>query len=185
MRGKCWIFLSLAVLSFGLAFGQEFPRNETLYISGAAWGPPTDWNPFITWSKANTSGTVGLIYEPLFFYDPVKDELIPWLAEYGKWKSDQLFEVKLREGITWQDGTPLTAADVVFTYELGKKYPAIYYSPMWDYLESVVSVGDYYVEFSFKRKPLYQEFMNNLYNIAIVPKHIWETPYRRGDHKRC
>jgi peptide/nickel transport system substrate-binding protein len=175
MRGKCWIFLSLAVLSFGLAFGQEFPRNETLYISGAAWGPPTDWNPFITWSKANTSGTVGLIYEPLFFYDPVKDELIPWLAEYGKWKSDQLFEVKLREGITWQDGTPLTAADVVFTYELGKKYPAIYYSPMWDYLESVVSVGDYYVEFSFKRKPLYQEFMNNLYNIAIVPKHIWET----------
>jgi peptide/nickel transport system substrate-binding protein len=175
MRGKCWIFLSLAVLSFGLAFGQEFPRNETLYISGAAWGPPTDWNPFITWSKANTSGTVGLIYELLFFYDPVKDELIPWLAEYGKWKSDQLFEVKLREGITWQDGTPLTAADVVFTYELGKKYPAIYYSPMWDYLESVVSVGDYYVEFSFKRKPLYQEFMNNLYNIAIVPKHIWET----------
>jgi peptide/nickel transport system substrate-binding protein len=162
------------VVTSALVLGQEFPRNETLYISGAAWGPPTDWNPFITWSKANTSGTVGLIYEPLFFYDPLEDELIPWLAESGTWKSDRLFEVKLREGLTWQDGKPLTAADVVYTFELGK-YPAIYYNPMWNYLDSVVAVGDYYVEFSFKARPLYQEFTNNLYNIAIVPKHIWET----------
>lgn len=178
MQGKWWRIIVVGLmlgLASGLALGQEFPRDETLYISGAAWGPPTDWNPFITWSKANTSGTVGLIYEPLFFYDPLEDELIPWLAESGTWKGDKLFEVKLREGLTWQDGKPLTAADVVFTYELGKKYPAIYFSPMWDYLESVIAIGDYYVEFSFKEKPLYQEFVNNLYNIAIVPKHIWEA----------
>jgi len=165
--------LALGVLG-GLAFGQIYERSETLYISGAAWGPPTDWNPFITWSKANTSGTVGLIYETLFFYDPLTDELIPWLAESGQWKGDRLFEVKLREGLTWQDGEPLTAADVVFTFELGKKYPAIWFSPMWDYLESVVAVGDHYVEFSFGERPLYQEWESNLYNIAIVPKHLWE-----------
>lgn len=173
MRSK-WLLAVLVVLG-GLALGQVLPRNETLYISGAAWGPPTDWNPFITWSKANTSGTVGLIYEPLFFYDPLKDELIPWLAEYGEWKTAQLFVVKLREGLTWQDGKPLTAADVVFTFELGKKYPAVYYSPMWNYLERVAAVGDLLVEFAFTERPLYQEFENNLYGIMIVPKHIWET----------
>ena len=48
-----------------------YPRSETLYISGAAWGPPSDWNPFITWSKANTSATVGLIYETLFMFSPL------------------------------------------------------------------------------------------------------------------
>ncbi|MEM1544159.1 MAG: ABC transporter substrate-binding protein [Candidatus Bathyarchaeia archaeon] len=173
MRSK-WLLAVLVVVG-GLALGQVLPRNETLYISGAAWGPPTDWNPFITWSKANTSGTVGLIYEPLFFYDPLKDELIPWLAEYGEWKTAQLFVVKLREGLTWQDGKPLTAADVVFTFELGKKYPAVYYSPMWNYLERVTAVGDLLVEFAFTERPLYQEFENNLYGIMIVPKHIWET----------
>ncbi|MEM1913251.1 MAG: ABC transporter substrate-binding protein [Thermofilaceae archaeon] len=173
MRSK-WLLAVLVVVG-GLALGQVLPRNETLYISGAAWGPPTDWNPFITWSKANTSGTVGLIYEPLFFYDPLKDELIPWLAEYGEWKTPQLFVVKLREGLTWQDGKPLTAADVVFTFELGKKYPAVYYSPMWNYLERVTAVGDLLVEFAFTERPLYQEFENNLYGIMIVPKHIWET----------
>lgn len=179
MRSGNWRSVVLVVglmlgLVGGLAFGQVYPRNETLYISGAAWGPPSDWNPFITWSKANTSGTVGLIYEPLFFYDPVEDELIPWLAESGEWKGDRLFEVKLRGGLTWQDGEPLTAEDVVFTFELGKRYPAIWYSPMWDYLTSVVAIGDYYIEFSFGANPLYQEFTTNLYNIAIVPKHIWQ-----------
>ena len=24
----------------------EFPRNETIYVSGAAWGPASTWNPF-------------------------------------------------------------------------------------------------------------------------------------------
>lgn len=46
---------------------------------------------------------------------------------------------------------------------------------MWDYLDSVTAVGDYYVEFLFKGPPLYQEFVNSLYNIAIVPKHVWQT----------
>ncbi len=159
-----------------LAFGQVFPRNETLYISGAAWGPPIDWNPFITWSKANTSGTAGLIYEPLFFYDPVEDKLIPWLAESAEWKSAELYVVKLRKGLTWQDGTPLTAEDVVFTFELGQKIPALWFSYMWDaYLGAAVAVDTHTVEFRFKATPHYQAFDNNLFNLYIVPKKIWAT----------
>lgn len=171
-----WLQVLVAIGLVGaLGFGQVFPRNETLYISGAAWGPPVDWNPFITWSKANTSGVMGLIYEFLFFYDPVKDELIPWLAEKGEWATPTLFRVTLRPGIAWQDGTPLTAADVVFTFELGKKHPAVYFSPMWNYLTSVTAVGTHVVEFAFSGAPLYQSFQNNLYTIAIVPQHIWKN----------
>lgn len=150
-----------------------YPRNETLYVSGAAWGPPSDWNPFITWSKANTTGTIGLVYETLFMYDPLTDKLIPWLAESGEWVDADTYKLKLRKGITWTDGKPMTAADVVFTFELGKKYPAIWFSPMWKYLNSATATGDYEVTFEFTN-PLYQEWANNLYNIAIVPKHLWE-----------
>jgi peptide/nickel transport system substrate-binding protein len=150
-----------------------YARNETLYISGAAWGPVSDWNPFITWSKANSTGTCGFLYEALFHYDPLNDVLIPWLAESGGWTDGDTYELTLREGITWSDGEPMTAEDVVFTFELGNTYPAIWFSPMWNYLDSATATSDYDVVFEFT-DPLYQEFDNNMYNIFIVPKHIWE-----------
>lgn len=152
--------------------GAAYERSETLYVSGAAWGPPSDWNPFITWSKANTTGTIGLVYETLFMYDPMADELIPWLAESGTWSDANTYDLKLREGITWSDGQPLTAADVAFTFELGQKYSALWFAPMWKYLTGVTVVDDYNVKFTFT-DPLYQEWTNNLYNIAIVPEHLW------------
>ena len=151
-----------------------YPRNETLYVSGAAWGAFSDLNPFITWSKANSTGTCGLLYESPFLYDPLADELIPWLAESGEWTDDDTYVMKIREGIKWTDGQTLDANDVKFTYELGQQYPAIWYSPMWNYLDEIVLVDDYTLEFNFT-DPLYQEFDNNLYNIFIVPEHIWAT----------
>jgi len=181
-RGNRGISLILlVVLCVGLigswAAGQVYERTETLYVSGAAWGPPNDWNPFITWSKANTTGTIGFLYETLFMYDPLSDEFIPFLAESGEWVNDRTYEVKLREGMTWTDGEAIMADDVVFTFQLGQKYAALWFSPMLlgdkKYLDSIVQVGDYYVQFNFTN-PLYQEWDNNLYNIPIVPKHLWE-----------
>jgi peptide/nickel transport system substrate-binding protein len=152
-----------------------YERSETLYISGAAWGPPSDWNPFITWSKANTSATVGLIYETLFMYSPLTDELIPFLAESGEWSDADTYEVTLREGLTWADGQPLTAADVAFTYELAKKFPALGFSDTWSVegLDSITVVDDTHLQFEFV-DPLYQAWGDSLWHDAIVPKHHWE-----------
>jgi peptide/nickel transport system substrate-binding protein len=45
-------------------------------------------------------------------------ELEPWLAESWQSSSDGLTHTfQLREGVTWSDGVPFTAADVVFTLE--------------------------------------------------------------------
>ncbi len=149
-----------------------FPRNETLYVSGAAWGPASTWNPFQPGSLANTTGTLGYVYETLFDFDPQKGELIPWLAESGQWTDPSTFDVVLRSGLTWSDGKPLTAADIKFTFELGQQYAAIWFAPMWKYLTGVTAVDDTHVSFAFT-DPLYQEFENNLINIPIVPQHIW------------
>jgi len=179
-RSRLWrLFAALLVLGLtgGLVFGQVYERSETLYVSGAAWGPASDWNPFIAWSKANTTGTIGLVYETLFMYDPLSDEFIPFLAESGQWTNANTYELKLREGMTWTDGQPITAADVKFTFELGQQYAALWFSPMLlgdkKYLDSIDQIGDYYLIFNFT-DPLYQEWDNNLYNIPIVPKHLWE-----------
>jgi peptide/nickel transport system substrate-binding protein len=167
------VLLSVGVLG-ALAVGQVYERSETLYVGGAAWGPASTWNPFQPGSLANTTGTLGLVYETLFNYDPLTNTMIPWLAESGEWVGGNVYEVTLREGLTWSDGTPLTAEDVVFTMNLANQYEALWFAPMWEYLVNVINIGDSIVQFNFTDEPLYQEFDNNLYNIPIVPKHLWE-----------
>ena len=167
------LLLSVGVLG-ALAVGQVYERSETLYVGGAAWGPASTWNPFQPGSLANTTGTLGLVYETLFNYDPLTNTMIPWLAESGEWVGDNVYEVTLREGLTWSDGAPLTAEDVVFTMNLANQYEALWFAPMWEYLVNVINIGDLIVQFNFTDEPLYQEFDSNLYNIPIVPKHLWE-----------
>jgi len=150
-----------------------YDRAETMYVAGSAWGPPSTWNPFQPGNLANTTGTIGYLYEFLYAYDPLSGEMQPWLAESSEWADDGTFNVTLRDGLTWSDGEPLTAADVEFTFKLGQQYPAIWFAPMWNYLTDVTASDDLNLVFTFNDDPLYQEFENNLYNIPIVPEHLW------------
>lgn len=48
-------------------------------------------------------------------------QYVPWLADAWEWAASgssdgPVATVRLREGLTWHDGRPITAADVVFTY---------------------------------------------------------------------
>jgi peptide/nickel transport system substrate-binding protein len=148
----------------------SYPRNQTLYISGTQWGPPNSWNPITDWQYA--TGTEGLVYENLFLFDPIKNQYKPWLAQSGDWTSKNVYELKLRPNLTWSDGKPLTAEDVVFTFELGK-FASVPYHNLWSWLQKAEAVDPQTVRFTFSQ-PLYQEWGNHLYNRAIVPKHLWQ-----------
>ena len=102
------------------------PRSQTLYVSGKQWGPYTNFNPL---KPDYNTGVVGLVYETLFRYDPLKDRFIPWLASGGKWVGRN-YVVTVRSGVKWSDGKPLTAADVKFTFETQKNTGA-QYGTMW------------------------------------------------------
>jgi peptide/nickel transport system substrate-binding protein len=152
------------------AAGEEFPRAETLYTGGTQWGPPAGFNP---WNLGNYAmGTFGLCYEPLFIYDPLADEFTPWLAESGEWTSDNVYQVKVREGVTWSDGEPFTGADVKATFDIAKDAP-VSISNIWQFLSSVDLVDDYTVEFTFD-PALYQWWSYYLYSTPIVSQHKWE-----------
>ena len=147
-----------------------FDRSETLYMGGTQWGPPTGFNP---WNLGNyATGTFGLCYEPLFIYDPLSDELMPWLAESGAWTSDTVYQVKVRQGVTWSDGEPFTAADVKATFDIAKTTP-VSITPVWKFLGSVDLVDDSTVNFTFT-KALYQGWSYYLYSTPIESKHRWE-----------
>ncbi len=50
--------------------------------------------------------------------NPATQELEPWLAERWQTSADgRTFTLTLREGVRWSDGTPLTAADVLFSFQ--------------------------------------------------------------------
>ncbi len=148
----------------------SYPRNQTLFTSGTQWGPPANWNPIMNWAYA--TGTVGLVYETLFLYDPLTDKFEPWLAEKGDWTNDLTYEVTLRDGLTWSDGQPITADDVVFTINLGKMETVPYHS-MYNFISDVEAVNDKTVRVTFK-EARYQQWANWIYFNPIVPKHLWD-----------
>jgi peptide/nickel transport system substrate-binding protein len=169
---KKFLVLSMVLLITIAAFGETFERSKTVYVGGGMWSPPSNWNPFTSWNAV--TGTIGLVYETLFLYDPLSGEFEPWLAESGRWINSNTYQIKLREGISWQDGKPLTIDDVIFTFEIAKKYTGINYSPIWEWLEKIQKIDNLTLNFVFS-DPRYQEWGQQLISIAIVPKHIWEN----------
>jgi peptide/nickel transport system substrate-binding protein len=162
-----------SVTAAGAGAGSQsplaLPRAETLYVSGKQWGPYTDFNPLRTVDYS--TGTLGLLYETLFRYDPLKDRFIPWLATSGKWVGNN-YVLTLRNGVKWNDGKPFTAADAKFTFETGK-LTGSEFSTMWKTGLSNITAKGNVVTFHFKGHPNFQDWDTTLYTMAVVPRHVW------------
>ena len=63
-----------------------------------------------------------LVYSGLVTQD-VDLKVIPDLAVSWRTLEETHWEFKLREGVKWQDGSPFTADDVVFTYQRARNVP--------------------------------------------------------------
>ena len=150
----------------------SFPRNETLYTSGTAYGPPVNWNPLDTGAFA--TGTQGLIYEPLYLYDPVKNAYDPWLAtgtEASGWQGSK-YVINVRSGVKWSDGQALTGADVAYSINLARTNAADPYSANVATVATATASGNT-VTVTFKGTPGYTEFTDYLWKAPVLPQHIW------------
>ncbi len=149
-----------------------FPRNETLYTSGTAYGPPVNWNPLDTGNFA--TGTQGLIYEPLYLYDPVNNKYISWLAssdEASGWQGSK-YVLTVRSGVEWSDGQALTGADVAYSINLARTNAADPYSANVASVANAMASGNT-VTVTFKGTPGYTEFTDYLWKAPVLPQHIW------------
>ena len=85
-----------------------------------------NFNPLLSEGVSSRWPTLFGIYEGLTVWNAIKGELVPWLAESWEWSEDNLqLTYTLRDGVTWSDGTPFTANDVVFTWNAIKDNPGL------------------------------------------------------------
>lgn len=103
------------------------PREETLYLAGMFWSKPNDFNPLSANSNLNyinqSAYTSGLLYETLFMYDTMNNQLYPLLAKSYEWNTDRTeITVTLNPDAKWSDGTAVTADDVAYTFDTHMKY---------------------------------------------------------------
>jgi peptide/nickel transport system substrate-binding protein len=81
----------------------------------AYWGDPKTWN-LLTSNETSSALILDLMFEGLTSMDIAKGEIEPGLAESWTHSPDFLtWTFKLKKDITWSDGVPFTADDVVFT----------------------------------------------------------------------
>ncbi len=115
-----------------------------------------------------------MIYDRLAYMD--KDlNVIPWAAESWKKLDNRTWDVKLREGMKFHDGKPVTVDDLQFTFDFMLKYDRGTFYTVNQFLEKVeiVDRGNRLVRFRFKGP--YGEFETNFLLLSIIlPKHIFE-----------
>ncbi|MCY0867850.1 MAG: ABC transporter substrate-binding protein [Desulfurococcus sp.] len=97
---------------------------------------------------------LGIVYEPLVYYDPLREEFVPALAVNWTESSDGTEWVfYLRQGVKFHDGTPFNATAVKISIERARDiYNEIGRGAgyIWDALESIEVIDEYTVKFKLK-----------------------------------
>ena len=133
-----------ALLAAGISLfgGHAIAQQADSTLVVAMYDDVKDWDPAIAFSLEIIM--LANVYEPLVWYNPPgSDEILsPGLAT--EWHSNEdgtEWTFKLRQGVTFHDGEPLTAAaakaSLDRTREMGKGA-----SYIWDLVESIEAPGD-------------------------------------------
>ena len=154
--------------SAGGSSGASGDANTLVGFTGQAGDYQINFNPY----SPTKIGGLGTIYESLFFVTNVNTEdFTPLLGTEYTWNADGTqLDITLREGVTWSDGEPFTADDVVFTFQLIKDTPAI---NTGGFKGEVTKIDDTHVSIAFP-EPAFVTGPEVLGKTFIVPEHIWK-----------
>jgi peptide/nickel transport system substrate-binding protein len=126
----------------------------------------------------------GGIYETLLVFNSATEAWVPALAVDTRYdESGTRLQVDIRTSVLWSDGTAFTSDDVLFTFELLKKFPGLDTGGIWKHLDSVTK-NETGIEFVFKA--VHAPLFDSIVQTPIVSKHIWslvEDPVRYAAKK--
>jgi len=156
---------------------KEYPGDEGDWLVWGLKSEPATLNPvtrrdiYAEWVVLRT------IFEGLLDYDYDEVKLKPLLAESYDVSEDGLeITFRLRDGIHFSDGEPITTDDVIFTYEsiINPGVDAASLANYYQDIEKVVKVNDKVVKFIMK-KPYFKSLEFVCFgDTGILPKHIYK-----------
>jgi peptide/nickel transport system substrate-binding protein len=146
-----------------------------------SWQPPVSLNPNLATSKTNFEAA-RIFYEPLAGWDaegnlvPILSAEIPSLQNGGVAADRRSVTWTLKRGVTWHDGQPFTADDVVFNWEYCR-HPETGASNVATYRDiRIEKVDAHRVRVLFPRPvPFWAEPLVGMLGM-IIPKHVF-APY--------
>jgi peptide/nickel transport system substrate-binding protein len=141
------------------------------FIIGAAWDF-TSWNVF-------AEGSVTRRAHHRYVYDTFTRigydaEVVPWAAESWEYVTPTQLNIKLRPGMKWHDGKPVTVDDAVFSFNFWIKHKP----PLWSTInlknqKSAKKIDDQ--TFQVELVTPSASFVDvDLSFCCLIPKHVWE-----------
>ncbi|MEA2927598.1 MAG: peptide/nickel transport system substrate-binding protein, partial [Hyphomicrobiales bacterium] len=177
--------LAVQMLTYsGVAHAQVKPVYKPTKRGGGGplkvlwWQGATLLNPHFAIGTKDQDGS-RIFYEPLVSWDPegvmfpVLAAEIPDLENGGLAKDGKSVVWKLKQGVTWHDGKPFTADDVVFNWEYAKD-PTTAATTSGSYQDiKVEKVDDHTVRVLFdKPTPFWADAFCGVRGM-IIPKHLF------------
>jgi len=150
--------------------------NQPDTLIYATYGEPESLDPAFAYDSVSW-GVISQVYETLLTYNKSSStEVVPLLAESYEVSEDGLvWTFKLRKGVTFHNGNPLTADDVVYSLERVIKMNQ---DPAWmiaDFVDRVEKVDDYTVKIYLKEPYAGFKFVLATPVAAIVDKETVEA----------
>ncbi len=169
------VFLVASALALGACAGSDNQTGAagggTLTIQGDAGNPQLveNFNPLVIATELHGAQ---LMYEPLEIRSPIDGSFTPYLATGHTFPNPRTVVFTIRQNVTWSDGKPFSAQDVVFTYDLLKKFPELDSNGIWSQISSAKASGNK-VTVRFKEPNV--PYVGVLASQVIVPEHIWSS----------
>jgi microcin C transport system substrate-binding protein len=154
------------------------PKGGTVRLG--TFGTFDNFNLVIASLKGNIAAGVGLMFETLTTRS--SDEVSSaygLVAEAVKYPEDFSWAVyRLRPEPRWHDGKPITAEDVIFSFEAFKTNDPMM-STYYRHVTKVEKTGDREITFHFDA-PGNRELPHIVGEFPIMPKHWWEGTDKQG-----
>jgi peptide/nickel transport system substrate-binding protein len=173
--------------SSGLKSGGRETGARGGRLAVADRSTPRTFNYLLANDRVTLTVCFFLLSARLAELDHDAQQLIPGLAESWQVADEgKKLTVKLREGLKFSDGAPLTADDVLFTLKViyDEKVNSIFRGALLvgDQPMKVTKVDARTIELRLPQAVAAPE--NNLYNIGVLPRHKLEAAYERGEYAK-
>ena len=181
------IIRSHGISAFGdLKYGPDFrhfdyvnpdaPKGGTFSSRGTGASKTFDsLNPFIL--KGEPAQGLGLLYDSLLVRSADEpDSSYGYVAEALEYPEDRQWVIfDMRPEATFADGHPITAADVVFTFNVLLENGHPVYAITYKDFESVEALGPHRVKFTFREGAQTRDLPAVAGDMDILPEHYYET----------